>query len=81
MKHYPVETFEVSTLLNGAVIELVMGIDRDWDEDGETVSSGLWAVMYDGVDILPILDQQTLNALEAEGHAAMSDWSFEQSNI
>ena len=81
MKHYPVETFEVTTLLNGAAVELVMCIDRDCDEDGETVSSFLWAVMYDGVDILPVLDQQTLNALEMEAQSAMSDWSFENRNV
>lgn len=77
MKTYPDKTFEVSTLLNGALIDIVMGIDSDWDGDTHIY---LWAVMFEGVDVCPILTRETIDALESEGLAYMSDWAFEQSN-
>lgn len=69
---YPAETFETSALLNGAPVDLIMAIDRDADEYGETVDVFLWAVIYEGVDILPVLDHATVLGLESEGLAAMA---------
>lgn len=78
MKHYPDETIEVPALLNGAAVDLIMGIDRDWDGD---VNTYLWAVMFEGGDVTPILSRETLDSLESDGLAYLSDLSFENRNV
>lgn len=78
MKKYPDETFEVATLLNGAAIEIIMAVDRDWDGDIQTY---LWAVMFEDTNVAPILSRETLDALEMEGLANLSDLSFENRNV
>lgn len=78
MKHYPDETIEVPALLNGAVVDLIMAIDRDWDGD---VNTYLLAVMFEGGDVTPILSRETLDSLESDGLAYLSDLSFENRNI
>lgn len=69
---YPAETFQTSTLLNGAPVDLIMAISRDWDETGENVNAYLWAVIFDGVDIMPVLDHAAVLGLESDGLAAMA---------
>ncbi len=74
MKTYPTETFELDTLHNGQLVTVILGIDVDYDEYGANEYRYLWAVMYEGTDVLPLLDKQTQNALEMEAEAAASDW-------
>jgi len=67
-------SFDHETLLNGACVTVEMRVssDTDWDGDIHT-SFSLVAVYFDGVDVSPILDKQTLIALEMEAESAEND--------
>ena len=71
MKDY---LFDHETLLNGScvTVEMRVSFDTDWDGDIHT-SFQLVAVYFDGVDVSPILDKQTLIALEMEAESAETD--------
>jgi hypothetical protein len=73
--------FEYNTTLNGGIITVVMNIEHDFDEDGESIHTSLDAVYYDCTDVTGILSKEQLTALEMEAEAAMSDYSFEQRNV
>ena len=67
-------TYEHKTLLNGSPVDVEINVSFDTDWDGDTYTSfQLVAVYFDGVDVMPILDKQTLIALEMEGESAASD--------
>ncbi len=67
-------TYEHKTLLNGSPIDVEINVSFTTDWEGETFASfELVAVYFDGVDVSPILDKQTLIALEMEGESAASD--------
>ena len=67
-------TYEHQTLLNGSPVTLEIYVSFDTDWSGETYTSfQLVAVCFDGVDVSPILDKQTLIALEMEGESAATD--------
>ena len=67
-------SFDHQTLLNGACVTVEMHVSFDTDWDGEThVSFELVAVYFDGVNVSPILDKNTLIALEMEAESAASD--------
>jgi hypothetical protein len=58
-----------------------MKIDRDFDEDGESIHTNLDYVDYYGTDVTELLSKEQLTALEMEAESAMSDYSFEQNNV
>lgn len=63
---------EYTTTLNGGVITVV--IDVTWERDDEgfwEASFSLDSVLFDEVDVLPILDQNTQTALEMEAENAI----------
>lgn len=67
-------TYDHQTLLNGACVTVEMQVSFDTDWDGDTYTSfQLIAVYFDGVDVSPILDKQTLITLEMEAESAESD--------
>ena len=67
-------TYEHETLLNGSPVTLEIYVSFDTEWSGETYTSfQLVAVYFDGVDVSPILDKQTLIALEMEGESAATD--------
>lgn len=71
MKDY---SYDHETLLNGACVTVEIKVSFDTDWEGETHASfELVAVWFDGVDVSPILDKQTLIALEMEGESAATD--------
>jgi hypothetical protein len=67
-------TYEHKTLLNGSPVDVEINVSFETDWEGETLASfELVAVYFDGVDVSPILDKQTLIALEMEGESAVND--------
>jgi hypothetical protein len=71
MKDY---SYDHETLLNGACITVEINVSFDTDWSGETSTSfELVAVYFEGVDVSPILDKQTLTALEMEAQSAIED--------
>jgi hypothetical protein len=67
-------TYDHKTLLNGSPVDVEINVSFDTDWDGETLASfELIAVYFDGVDVSPILDKQTLIALEMEAQSAIED--------
>jgi hypothetical protein len=71
MKDY---SFDHQTLLNGAPVIVDMHVSFTFDIDGDWYTSfSLVAVWFDGVDVSPILDKQTLTALEMEAESAETD--------
>jgi len=73
--------FKYNTTLNGGAITVYMKIDKDFDEDGESIHTSLDYVDYYGTDVTELLFKEQLTALEMEAEAAMSDYSFEQRNV
>lgn len=69
MKDY---TFEHDTLLNGAAVTVEMSVTWDYPDDSNSLEATfcLEAVYFDGVDISPVLDQNTLTALEMEAESS-----------
>jgi hypothetical protein len=67
-------TYEHQTLLNGSpvIVEMEITTTTEWSGDTYTQFS-LVAVYFEGVDVSPILDKQTLIALEMEGESAATD--------
>ena len=71
MKDY---SYDHETLLNGACVTVEISVSFDFDIDGDWHTSfDLVAVWFDGVDVSPILDKQTLSALEMEAESAATD--------
>ena len=67
-------TYDHKTLLNGSPVDVEVNVSFDTDWDGDTYTSfQLVAVYFDGVDVSPILDKQTLIALEMEAQSAIED--------
>ncbi len=67
-------SYDHYTLINGAPVIVDMHVSFDTDWSGETSTSfELVAVYFDGVDVSPILDKQTLIALEMEAQSAIED--------
>lgn len=67
-------SFDHQTLLNGACVTVEMHVSFDTQWNGETLASfELVAVYFDGVNVSPILDKNTLIALEMEAESATSD--------
>jgi hypothetical protein len=67
-------SFDHETLLNGACVTVEMHVSFDTDWEGDTHASfELVAVYFDGVDVSPILDKNTLMALEMEAESAAND--------
>jgi hypothetical protein len=71
-------SFDHETLLNGSPVTVEMRVSFDTDWDGDFWSTfDLIAVYFDGVDVSPILDKQTLTALEMEAESAEKDTRFD----
>jgi hypothetical protein len=71
MKDY---SYDHETLLNGSIVTVEINVSFDQQWNGETLASfELVAVYFDGVDVSPILDKQTLIALEMEAQSAIED--------
>lgn len=71
MKDY---SYDHETLLNGACVTVEINVSFTFDIDGDWYTSfDLVAVWFDGVDVSPILDKQTLSALEMEAESAATD--------
>ena len=67
-------SYDHETLLNGSLVTVEINVSFDTDWSGETSTSfELVAVYFDGVDVSPILDKQTLVALEMEAQSAIED--------
>ena len=67
-------SYDHETLLNGSLVTVEINVSFDTDWSGETSTSfELVAVYFDGVDVSPILDKQTLIALEMEAQSAIED--------
>lgn len=67
-------SYDHKTLLNGSPVDVEVNVSFDTDWDGDTYTSfQLIAVYFDGVDVSPILDKQTLIALEMEAQSAIED--------
>ena len=67
-------SYDHKTLLNGSPVDVEINVSFDTDWDGDTYTSfQLVAVYFDGVDVSPILDKQTLIALEMEAQSAIED--------
>ena len=72
--------FEFQTTLNGGIVTVVLKIEKDFDEDGETTYMSFDSVWFESVDITPILTTEQINALEMEAEAGFSDLAWELSN-
>jgi hypothetical protein len=67
-------SYDHETLLNGSLVTVEINVSFDTEWSGETSTSfELVAVYFDGVDVSPILDKQTLTALEMEAQSAIED--------
>jgi hypothetical protein len=67
-------SYEHQTLLNGSLVTVEAWVSFDTQWDGETLASfELVGVYFDGVDVSPILDKNTLIALEMEAESVASD--------
>lgn len=73
--------FEFQTTLNGGIVTVVLKIEKDFDEDGETTNVSFDSVWFESVDITPILTTEQINALEMEAEAGFSDLAWEFSNV
>jgi hypothetical protein len=73
--------FEYSTTLNGGVVTVYLKIEEENNEDGKCLFSYLDAVFYEGVNVKEILSDDQIMALEMEADAALSDYSWEASNV
>jgi hypothetical protein len=66
--------YEHETLLNGACVSVLVHVTFDIDWEGTTEASfNLGAVYFDGVDVSPVLDKDTLTALEMEAESVIAD--------
>ena len=71
MKDY---SYDHETLLNGSIVTVEVNVSFETEWDGDTYTSfQLVAVYFDGVDVSPILDKQTLITLEMEAQSAIED--------
>lgn len=61
--------FTHDTLLNGAAVTITLAVRNEWLEDDPSIT--LTAVWFEDTNILPVLDQATLNALEMDGLSAL----------
>ena len=73
--------FEFQTTLNGGIVTVVLKIEKDFDEDGETTHVSFDSVWFESVDITPILTTEQINALEMEAEAGFSNDIWELSNV
>ena len=73
--------FEFQTTLNGGIVTVVLKIEKDFDEDGETIHVSFDSVWFESVDITPILTTEQINALEMEAEAGFSNDIWELSNV
>ena len=73
--------FEFQTTLNGGIVTVVLKIEKDFDEDGETTNVSFDSVWFESVDITPILTTEQINALEMEAEAGFSNDIWELSNV
>ena len=73
--------FEFQTTLNGGIVTVVLKIEKDFDEDGETTNVSFDSVWFESVDITTILTTEQINALEMEAEAGFSNDIWELSNV
>ena len=73
--------FDYKTTLNGGIVTVVLSIEKDHDEDGETTRVSFDSVWFESVDITPILTAEQINALEMEAEAGFSNDIWELSNV
>jgi hypothetical protein len=73
--------FEFQTTLNGGIVTVVLQVEKDFDEDGETTTVSFDSVWFDSVDITSILTTEQINALEMEAEAGLSNEAWELSNV
>jgi hypothetical protein len=67
--------------LNGGIVTVVLQVEKDFDEDGETTTVSFDSVWFDSVDITSILTTEQINALEMEAEAGLSNEAWELSNV
>lgn len=65
--------FDYDTTLNGSPVTVVLAVRYTWAEDFPSIY--LDSVWFDGANVLPILDANTLNALEMEAESALHESS------
>lgn len=63
--------YEYDTLLNGAVVTVVLDVTTHWGDEDPTIS--LYGIYFEGTNIVPILDANTITALEMEAESALKD--------
>lgn len=63
--------YDYETLLNGAAVTVVLDVTTHWGDEDPTIS--LKGVYYEGVDIVPVLDVNTVTALEMEAESVLKD--------
>jgi len=73
--------FEFQTTLNGGIVTVVLKIEKDFDEDGETTNVSFDGVWFESVDITSILTTEQINSLEMEAEAGFSNDIWELSNV
>jgi hypothetical protein len=73
--------FEFQTTLNGGIVTVVLQVEKDFDEDGETTTVSFDSVWFDSVDITSILTTEQINSLEMEAEAGLSNEAWELSNV
>ena len=73
--------FEFQTTLNGGIVTVVLQVEKDFDEDGETTTVSFDSIWFNNVDITEILTTEQINALEMEAEIGLSNEIWELSNV
>jgi hypothetical protein len=63
--------YELETLLNGSPVTVTLDVTYQWGDKFPTIS--LDSVWFDGVDVMPILDEKTLSDLEMQAESALHE--------
>ncbi len=63
--------FELETLLNGSPVTVTLDVAYQWGDKFPIIS--LDSVWFDGVDVMPILDEKTLSDLEMQAESALHE--------
>lgn len=63
--------FDYDTTLNGSPVTVVLAVRYTWAEDFPSIY--LDSVWFDGANVMPILDQNTLSALEMEAESVLHE--------
>ena len=63
--------YEYETLLNGSPVTVTLSVRYQWGEKFPDIT--LDSVHFDGVDVTPILDQKTCDALAMDAEHALHE--------